>query len=353
MPTQSTFRKDGGKGNRKALHGYVRFLIQDHASRSARPRTTSKKAKKKRGAFDLALPGLDQPAREAAWRSRVVGNEQFGEADVGPKAAFPKRTGGRWREILGALKAERKDMKVAKAKADGKVRVMTREVKLPDALLPGQGTTARCPSAQGHRHDGTGFSIGDPKSAYIIRIVRKGGQAPRRVSGGHGRGLGACSVENKASLEQKLRRVGMTNNARCVTTALTTTGLHPARGESGRARAGAAGREAARSGAARRAGGRRARRFRNRGDVRACLTACGDAPSVGFGAAAGGVLRGGAASRGALPSGRLGAASPSAAAVSDEAPASLGDAFQNYDWVQAVVARASSRVPRRASGSSR
>merc|ERR1739841_318183 len=80
---------------------------------------------------------------------------------------------------------------------------------------------------------------------------------------------------------------------------------------------------------------------RNRGEVLADGVACDDAPSVCFGAAAGGVLGGGVASRGALPSGRLGAARLSAMAVSDSAPASLGNAYKDREWEGLVVDRAS------------
>ena len=69
LPTCATFRKDGGKGNRGALHGYVKFLIDEQATQKRKATThLDREEKKARGAFDLRFEGLDQDERHAAWR---------------------------------------------------------------------------------------------------------------------------------------------------------------------------------------------------------------------------------------------------------------------------------------------
>ncbi|CAH0377279.1 unnamed protein product [Pelagomonas calceolata] len=341
VPTDGTFRQDGGKGTDRGWIGtYVRFLINDLATQKRKAKDKlDKEERKKRGECDLLFADLDQPAREAAWRAVLF---KDGKVTMGIRT-FEARAGNanNCQVFWKALKEEEKAATVSKAKADGEVREMTREVKLPDALVPGQEDDGAMPFGAGGGVMSGAWLIGDLKDKYIIGVVEKAA-ARRGVSlEDMGADWARALLKIKRALEMKLRRVGMTTNARCVTTALTTgrdfTLLGVRASERALVRLVARLREAP----TRDARDVVALRDWNRGDARACLTACGDAPRVGFGAAAGGVLGGGAASRGWLQSGRVGAARLSAMAVSDEAPASLGDAYQGYDWARAVVESAS------------
>ena len=341
VPTCKTFQEDGGKGDRVFVHTYVRLLIEDHASQKRKAtKQLENEAKKKRGECDLALPGLGQPAREVAWRSALLDPSNLEKLKLG-RAAFKKRTGGVGDRFWRRLNDERKDMKAAKAKADGKTREMTREVKQPDAFEPGQPNDGAMPFGVGFDQMSKPWSIGDPKCKDIIGKVEKAAKRRGVSLEDMGADWARALLKIKRALEMKLRRVGMTTNARCVTTALTTgrdfTVLGVRAAERALARLVAELRLAAMANASEVS----ALGDSNRGKVLACLTTCGDAPSVCFGAAAGGVLGGGAASRGALSSGRLGEAYRRAAAVSDSAPASLGASFEGYDWARAVVESAS------------
>ena len=342
VPTSRTFQEDGGKGGRSQVATYVRFLIEEHATQKRKATThLDREEKKARGAFDLRFEGLDQDERHAAWR-REIWNDKDKKVTLGQKK-FRARTGPEVGAdaFWDALKAEEKAAKVAKAKADGDVREMTRVVELPDAFKPGQPNDGAMPFGAGTEKMSGPWSIGDPECKYIISVVEKAATRRRVSLEDMGVDWARCLLKAARAREQKMRRVGMENNARCVTTALTTgrdfvlLGVEAV--ERGSSRLVAELRITAMANASEVS----ALGDSNRGGVRTCLTACGDAPSVGFGAAAGGVLGGGAASRGGLQSGRVGAARQRAAAVSDEAPASLGVAVEGYEWEGLVLGRAS------------
>ena len=340
VPAKRVFEKDGGKGDRDYLLKYVRFLIQDHATQKRKAKIAlDREAKKARGGLDLRFEGLDQDARHAAWRREIwngkevtLSHEKF-LARTGPEVGA--------RAFWDALKAEQRAATRTKAEADGKVREMTREIKQPDAFKPGQDNEGAMPFGAGVDRLTGPWLIGDLKDKYIISVVEAA--AKRRGVSLEDMGVDYARVLliTRRALEQKLRLVGMDNNARCVTTALTTgrdfilLGVEAA--ERALARLVAEMRVAAMANARDVV----ALGDRNRGEVLADGVACDDAPSVCFGAAAGGVLGGGVASRGALPSGRLGAARLSTMAVSDSAPASLGNAYKDREWEGLVVDRAS------------
>ena len=339
VPAKRTFLADGGKGDRDYLSKYVRFLFEDHATQKRKAKIAlDREAKKARGGLDLRFEGLDQDARHAAWRREIwngkevtLSHEKF-LARTGPEVGA--------RAFWDALKAEQRAATRTKAEADGKVREMTREIKQPDAFKPGQDNEGAMPFGAGVDRLTGPWLIGDLKDKYIISVVEAA--AKRRGVSLEDMGVDYARVLliTRRALEQKLRLVGMDNNA------MRDDGpdhwedfilLGVEAAERALARLVAEMRVAAMANARDVV----ALGDRNRGEVLADGVACDDAPSVCFGAAAGGVLGGGVASRGALPSGRLGAARLSAMAVSDSAPASLGNAYKGYDWVQAVVDRAS------------
>ena len=341
VPTKSSFLALGGKGDRGWLFCYVRFLIQDHAKQKRKALTALKREEKKaRGEYDLRFEDLDAAARRVKWRAEIWNGKDKKVTMFLKK--FVARTGpdvgaeGFWQ----ALKAEENAALVSKAKADGDVREMTREVKQPDAFEPGQPNDGAMPFGAGTDKMSGAWSIGDADNEYIIGVVEEAAKRRGVSLEDMGADWARVLLKLKRALEQKLRRVGMDNNGRCVTTALTTgrdfTLLGVEAAERALAWLVAELRVTAMTDARVVALG-----ISNRVDVRAEHVACDDAPSDCFGAAAGGVLGGGAASRGALSSGRLGEAYRRAAAVSDSAPASLGASFEGYDWARAVVESAS------------
>ena len=342
VPNGAKFRQDGGKGSdRGFIRNYVKFLIEDHASKKRKAKNAlDQKEKKARGAFDLALPGLDQPAREDAWR-RKIWNDKDKKVTLGQKK-FRARTGpGVGADAFwDALKEEEKAAKVAKAKANGDVREMTREVELPDAWQPGQQGDGAMPFGAGVDEMTGAWSIGDEASDYVRRVVEAAAKRRGVSLEDMGADWARCLLKACRALEQKLRRHGMDNNGRCVTTALTTERdfvlLAVKAVERALARLVAELRETA----PRDTLDVVALGVSNRVDVRADDVARDDAPIVCFGAAAGSVLGGGVASRGALPSGRFGAAVRRATAVSASAPASLGD-VEGCEWEGLVLGRAS------------
>jgi len=337
LPKQTVLEKDGGKGNRAAILTYVRFLIQDHATGKRKAKIALEKAEKKaRGACDLLFADDDQPTREAKWRAVLF---KDGKVTM-PTKTFEARAGNTngCQAFHRALKAEERAATLTKAKADGDVRQMTREVKPPDAWQPGQPNDGAMPFGEGTEDMRSGWSIGDEGSEYIISVVEEAAKRRGVSLDDIGVEVARVLLTTRSSREQKLRRVGMTNNARSVTKALTTIrdlGLLGVKaGERASSWLVAELREAPTD-----APDVVVLGDMNRGDVLECLTTCGDAPSVGFGAAAGGVLGGGAASRGGLRLGRVGAARRSAAAVSASAPASLRVALR--DWEKQILARVS------------
>ena len=296
VPAKRTFLADGGKGDRDYLSKYVRFLFEDHATQKRKAKIAlDREAKKARGGLDLRFEGLDQDARHAAWRREIwngkevtLSHEKF-LARTGPEVGA--------RAFWDALKAEQRAATRTKAEADGKVREMTREIKQPDAFKPGQDNEGAMPFGAGVDRLTGPWLIGDLKDKYIISVVEAA--AKRRGVSLEDMGVDYARVLliTRRALEQKLRLVGMDNNARCVTTALTTgrdfilLGVEAA--ERALARLVAEMRVAAMANARDVV----ALGDRNRGEVLADGVACDDAPSVCFGAAAGGVLGGGVVAR--------------------------------------------------------
>ena len=332
VPGAVTFRQDGGKGtDRGWISTYVKFLIEDHATQKRKATThLDREEKKARGAFDLRFEGLDQDARHAAWRAEIWNGKEVTLSE--PK--FLARTGPEVGALAfhRALKKEQRAATLTKAEADGKVREMTREVKPPDAWQPGQPNDGAMPFGAGTDEMTGAWAIGDEASDYVRSIVEKAA-ARRGVSlDDMGVDVAHFLLKVKSSQEQKLRRHGMDNIGRSVTKAVTTIRdlglLGVWAGERCSSQLVAELREAPTD-----APDVVVLGDRNRCDVQERLTTCGDAPSIGFGAAAGGVLGGDVASRGKARSGRFGAADRRAAAVSDEAPASLGAAVEGYDKV--------------------
>ena len=201
--------------------GHVRFLFEDHATQKRKAKIAlDREAKKARGGLDLRFEGLDQDARHAAWRREIwngkevtLSHEKF-LARTGPEVGA--------RAFWDALKAEQRAATRTKAEADGKVREMTREIKQPDAFKPGQDNEGAMPFGAGVDRLTGPWLIGDLKDKYIISVVEAA--AKRRGVSLEDMGVDYARVLliTRRALEQKLRLVGMDNNARCVTTALTT-----------------------------------------------------------------------------------------------------------------------------------
>lgn len=118
---------DGGRGtNRTAVQMYLR----DRLARAAQPdvagAVTAKRAKlREDGKLDLELTDLGDAAREEAWREALVDPASF-DLKI-DKADFVERAGGKGGGFWDRLYWERKDAKVAKAKASGEVKTSVRQ----------------------------------------------------------------------------------------------------------------------------------------------------------------------------------------------------------------------------------
>ena len=127
LPKDTAFAVDGGRGtNRRTVQQYLKDRLARAAQQKDSDANEEEKAKlREEGAFPYELPGLSDEARKAAWRKLLVIPGSFDLA-MG-KEEFVKRAGGSGSNFWDCLYRERKDAKVAKAKASGEVKTSIRE----------------------------------------------------------------------------------------------------------------------------------------------------------------------------------------------------------------------------------